>query len=91
VLVTIVQVADIVLDILSWAIIIRAILSWFPNAYHHPLVRTLNDFTDPLLRPFRRFQISGGGFGVDFSPLLALLAIILIRSLVLPLILSLSF
>ena len=79
------QVADMVILILSWAIIARAILSFFPQLRYLKLVQLLNDVTDPLLKPFRRFQMGGSAYAVDFSPLLALLALnilsIIIRSI----------
>lgn len=80
------QVVDNVVMILQYAIILRAILSWLPQLSNTPIVRILCDITDPLLRPFQRFQISGGGFGMDLSPLLAYFALYLIRSVALPMI-----
>lgn len=70
--------------ILSYAIIIRALLSWFPNLPHNALFKILYDITDPLLKPFQRFQFGGGGFSIDVSPILAYFALMIIRSAVLP-------
>ena len=67
--------------ILSWAIILRALLSFFPQARYNKFVQILNDVTDPLLKPFRRFQMGGSGFGVDFSPLLAIIVLNLISAI----------
>lgn len=75
--------------LLGYAIVIRALLSWVPQLSNHPLVRILDDITEPLLRPFRRFQVQGGGFGIDISPLIAYFALYLIRAYVLPLIFNL--
>jgi YggT family protein len=38
----------------------------------------LNDVTDPLLKPFQRFQIGGTAMVVDFSPIIAIIALYLI-------------
>jgi len=35
----------------------------------------LYDVTDPLLKPFQRFQIGGSAMGVDFSPIAAIIAL----------------
>lgn len=75
--------------LLGYAIIVRAFLSWVPQLPNHPIVRILYDITDPLLKPFQRFQIGGGGFGIDISPIIAYFALYLIRSMVLPLIFNL--
>lgn len=70
--------------ILSYAIIIRALLSWFPNLPSNVFTRILYDITDPLLKPFQRFQIGGGGFSIDISPILAYFALMILRSTILP-------
>ena len=73
--------ADKVIAILSWAIIIRALLSFFPQIRYNKIVQILNDVTDPLLKPFRRFQIGGQGFSVDFSPILAIFVLGMISTI----------
>jgi YggT family protein len=78
------QVADTVITILMFAIIIRAILSWFPNLPYNTFVRVLYEITDPLLKPFQRFQIGGGGFAIDISPILAYFVLMIIQRAVLP-------
>lgn len=63
-----------------WAIVIRALLSFIPHSPHHKAIRLLYDVTDPILKPFQRFQIGGAGFAVDFSPVLAIIALNIVRS-----------
>lgn len=79
------EIVDNVVTILTWAIVIRALLSFAPNLRDNTLVRLLNDITEPILKPFRRFQIGGGGFAVDFSPILAIIVLNIIRSILLSL------
>lgn len=76
------QLIDKVIVILSWAIIIRVLLSWFPMVRRNKLIDILYDVTDPLLKPFRRFQIGGPGFALDLSPILALLVLNIIRQVI---------
>ena len=78
------RVVDMVIMILQWAIVIRAFLSWIPHSPSNPLIRIIYDTTEPLLKPFRRIRLGGGAMMVDFSPIFAILALILVRSLVLP-------
>lgn len=80
------KVVDAVLMLLGYAIILRALLSWVPQLSNSRIARILYDITEPLIRPFQRFQIGGGGFGIDISPILAYFSLYLIRSIVLPLI-----
>lgn len=62
-------------------IIIRAVLSFFPNIdRHHPLVQTLDKIVDPVLRPFQRVLPPMGG--LDFSPILAILTLQIVGRLV---------
>ena len=67
-----------------YAIVFRALISWIPPVANHPAARILYDVTDPLLKPFQRFQLGGGAFGVDLSPILAYFTLYLIKGLILP-------
>jgi YggT family protein len=46
----------------------------------NPIVQFLYRSTEPILRPFRRLLPPGRTGGIDFSPLLVILAIIFIRT-----------
>lgn len=76
------QIVDKVITILIFAIIIRTFLSFIPQIKPNQLITLIYDVTDPLLKPFQRFQISGAGMGVDFSPLIAIIVLNLIQSLI---------
>jgi YggT family protein len=55
--------------VLFFAILIRALMSWFmPQG--SALTRVLDDVTDPVLRPIRR--VLPPVSGIDFSPILAM-------------------
>lgn len=82
------QVVDAVLMLLGYAIVLQAILSWIPPLANSWFGRILDELTEPLLRPFRRFQIGGAGFGIDLSPIFAYFVIYLVRALVLPFLFS---
>ncbi|HEY8287001.1 MAG TPA: YggT family protein [Chloroflexota bacterium] len=69
-------------QLLTLAILVRAILSWFPGSRGLvPVTGLLDTVTEPLLGPIRRRLPMVGGF--DLSPLLALLLIALAASLLL--------
>ena len=74
------QVTDMVLMILGWAIILRALLSWIPNLPYNAFVRILHEITEPLIKPFERLQFGGPGFSIGFAPLFAYFAIMIIRT-----------
>src|SRR6185312_10605980 len=60
--------------ILTGAIIIRILFSWFSMGNSGgPIVRLLDDITEPILAPFRRVIPPLGMF--DISPIVALLVI----------------
>jgi YggT family protein len=72
------KVLDIALNIYMWIVIIRALISWVsPNPYN-PIVRFLYRATEPVLGRVRRF-LPIGGMGIDFSPLIVILAIYFLR------------
>ena len=68
---------DIALTAYMWIIIIRAIVSWVNPDPWNPIVQFLYRVTDPVLRPIQRMLPRG--WGIDFSPLVAILAIIFIQ------------
>ena len=65
-------------EVLSLAIIFRAILSWFSPRPTNILVVILNKVTEPLLAPLRRIIPRTGMF--DFTPLVAIILLQLIAS-----------
>lgn len=79
-LAALVNVLGIAVWIAFWALLIRAALSFFTNEHYHPNARVLALFTEPLVRPFRRLLPPVAG--LDFSFLLASIALILARMLV---------
>ncbi len=73
-------------------ILIRVLLSWIPRMPYNPTLRAVLDFiaetTDPYLNLFRRIipPIGGGGFGLDLSPMIGIIVLIVLRGIVVALI-----
>ena len=59
--------------VLTFTIIARAILSWFPDMQNSSLGRLLYNVTEPILAPFRQVIPTVGSF--DISPIVAILVI----------------
>jgi len=75
------KVLDVVLVIFMWIVIARAILSWVSPDPYNPIVRFIHNITEPVLHQIRkRLPLNFGG--IDFSPILVLLAIIFLRQFV---------
>lgn len=55
------------------------ILSWFQLDPSHPVMRVLTALTEPVLRPIRKLLPPTAG--LDFSPLILLLLLQLVRRL----------
>ena len=78
---------DLLLRVVTWIIIIQAILSWLVafnvintyNDFVRSLLNALDKITEPLYRPIRRILPDFGG--IDFSPLVVLLLIYVVRIL----------
>ena len=86
-LIALVDIADLLLSILTWIIIIQVVLSWLfvlnvLNTSSHG-VRTfavaIDRLTAPIYRPIRRIMPDFGG--IDFSPLVILVLIQVIKRL----------
>lgn len=61
-----------------WVIIIRALLSWVNPDPYNPIVQFLNSITEPVLYRVRQL-IPMTGIGIDFSPIIVLLAIMFLQ------------
>jgi YggT family protein len=67
-------------DVLTFAIVARALLSWFPIRYDNPVVVFLNQITEPFLLPLRRVIPRIGP--VDITPLIAVIVLQIIRAVI---------
>lgn len=67
-----------VLEILSWLIIIRALLSWVNPDPYNPIVQFIERSTEWILVPFRKW-IPSYKIGMDLSPIFALLTIYFLK------------
>jgi len=75
------KVLDIALTIFMWIIIARAILSWVSPDPYNPIVRFIHNITEPVLYQIRkRIPLNFGG--IDFSPIIILLAVIFLQQFV---------
>ena len=78
-LVAVAKILDIGLTLYMWIIIGRAVISWVNPDPYNPIVRFLHAVTEPVLHPIRRrLPIYFGG--MDFSPILVILAIIFLQA-----------
>ncbi len=81
---------DIVLQVLTWVIFAQIILSWLvafnvintSSNFVRSALHALDRLTAPLYRPIRRLMPDFGG--IDFSPMVILLIVFILRSKVLP-------
>jgi YggT family protein len=66
--------------VVVFSIFVRALLSWVSTGTGNPMARLLGSFTEPLLAPARRLLPATGG--LDLSPILVFVALMLILKLV---------
>ena len=77
---------DIVVQVVVFAIIGRALLSWFVRDPSNPIMKLLIDVTEPILAPIRNRLPQTMTF--DLSPLIAILVIQVVWRLVVSLVLA---
>ncbi len=61
-----------------WVIIARALVSWVNPDPYNPIVQFLYRVTEPVLRPIRQ-RLPTWQTGIDFSPVIVILAIIFLQ------------
>ncbi len=84
------RILDVALNLYTWVIIIRALLSWVNPDPYNPIVRFLYRATEPVLRPVRRWM-PFGNFGIDLSPVIVLVAIMALQYFLVPLLYQVAF
>lgn len=77
------QLIDFLLTAYMWIIIGRAVISWVNADPHNPIVRFLYEATEPLLSRIRRLLPMSMG-GIDFSPMILIMAIMFLQSFLVP-------
>ncbi|MCK5013557.1 MAG: YggT family protein [Candidatus Omnitrophica bacterium] len=82
------SVADIVLSIFYWLILIRALISWVNPDPYNVIVQFLYKATEPILQPIRRILPP---MGIDLSPIIAFLVIIFFRGFIVATLIDLSY
>jgi len=69
------------LDIYSWLIIARVIISWVGLSPANPVVRFLQAATDPILTPIQNVIPPLGGV-IDISPIIAFIFVQMLRTVI---------
>jgi YggT family protein len=72
------RVLDLVIWAYGWIIVARAVVSWVNADPWNPIVQFLHRATEPVLAPIRR-RLPGWRWGVDLSPIVAILALCFIE------------
>ncbi len=77
------QILNMVLTIYMWLIVARAVLSWVNPDPYNPIVRFIHNVTEPVLAKMRaRLPLYFGG--IDFRPMVLILAIIFLNGWIVP-------
>lgn len=76
------EMVELFINIFLFAVLIRVILSWVNPDPYNPAVSLLARLTDPLMRPAQRLIRPIGG--IDLSPMLVMMALVLLNMLLIP-------
>lgn len=70
-------------DLLTWAILIRSFMTWIPNVMSSDLGSGIYNFlckvSDPIEAPIRSIMYKYSSGPVDFSPMIAILVLMLLK------------
>jgi len=75
------KILDVILIFYMLVVIVRAVLSWVSPDPYNPIVRFIHNATEPILYRIRSYIPVNFG-GIDFSPIIVLLAVIFLRTFV---------
>jgi len=68
------------LNLLTWSIIARSLLSWFPVDQGSTLYQMLFRVTEPIIEPIRRVMPNMGM--IDLSPIGAIIMLLVMQSMI---------
>ncbi|HBF7430586.1 TPA: YggT family protein [Clostridioides difficile] len=71
------------LDIIAWMIVIKSLMTWFPNGRQSKIFDILENLTGPIEGPIRSIMYKYTNGPIDFSPLIAIVLLMFLRQLVL--------
>jgi YggT family protein len=80
-LIAVLRIVNLAINIYIYVVIARAIVSWVSPDPYNPIVRFLNNLTDPVLYRIRRVLPLQFG-GLDLSPLALIFGLYLIMTLI---------
>ncbi len=69
-------------DILSWVIVIRSFMTWLPNG-GGKFYDMLSIVTEPIEAPIRSIMYKYTSGPVDFSPMIAIIALMILKNVLL--------
>lgn len=70
---------NLILEAYMWIIIIKALLSWVNPDPYNPIVRFINDITEPVLEKVRVMLPIGNTMAFDISPIIVILMIYFVQ------------
>lgn len=73
---------ELVFNVFLFAIFVRVIMSWVNPDPYHPASSLLDSLTGPILKPAQRLMPPVGG--LDLSPVVAMVALVLLEMLIVP-------
>lgn len=74
---------DLVFNVLMLVILINALLSWFRLDPSNPVVQVTSRIADVICNPIRRMFPTVAS-GIDFAPLIAMVALVFLQKLIVP-------
>lgn len=80
---------DVFFQVIYFLILIRILLSWFPVDRNGGIVNIIYSLTEPILGPFKAMidkSPIGGGMMIDFSPVIALFVMNIVKMVLLSLV-----
>lgn len=75
-------VAGALLNVYFWVVLISALLSWVKPDPYNPVVRIIHSLTEPVFWRVRKFLPFTYTSGIDFSPVVVMVAIELINRII---------
>jgi YggT family protein len=83
----VIQLVELLFTLYIIILLARVLLSWVQVDPRNPIINLIHQLTEPLLAPIRRMLPQSGG--LDFSPMVAFIVVLIAEQIILTLLRSL--
>ncbi len=86
---SLISIVNTIFTVYVYLVLARVLISWVPHNPSQPIFKFIYEVTEPVMAPFSRLIPNIGG--IDFSPIVVILAIEVLQKIVISILVSVFY